>query len=174
MKGTDRPATVGAKTRADLEARKRENTPQLLFKCARLVNELAIARIDSAAGVPTLKASYTALFPHLDFEGVRVVELARKVGVTKQAVSQTLAELVEHGVVELVPDPEDRRAKRARFTKKGADAIAHGLSVLAGIERELAAKIGPAEMGVLNEVLLRIEQILERRELGSMPKRSDR
>lgn len=146
--------------RADLETAKRASVAQLLFKVARLVNERAIARIAAEGSAPILKASYTALLPHLDFDGVRVVDLAKKVGVSKQAVSQTVAELVAHGVVELVPDPDDGRAKRARFTRKGAEAIAHGLSVLRTIEDELAAAIGTSSMDTLHGTLLRLETAL--------------
>lgn len=144
----------------DLEAAKRASTAQLLFKCARLVNERAIARVNARSDVPLLKASYTALFPHLDFVGVRVVDLAKKLGISKQAVSQTLAELCNLGVVELVPDPHDGRAKRARFTRRGGAALADGLAVLRGIEAELAAQIGEDRMRALHEALLALEAAL--------------
>lgn len=147
---------------AALAASKRASTAQLLFKCARLVNERAMARVNARGG-PTLKAAYTALFPHLDFVGVRVVELARKLGISKQAVSQTLGELVEQGIVELVPDPDDGRAKRARFTRRGAEAIGDGLAVLRTLEAELAAEIGGPRMAALHEALLALEAALEPR-----------
>lgn len=146
----------------DLEGQKRASTAQLLFKCARMVNERAMARVNARAGAPLLKASYTALFPHLDFAGVRVVELARRLGISKQAVSQTLAELCEQGIVELVADPEDGRAKLARFTRRGAAAIVDGLGVLRGIEAELRAEIGAARMDALHEALLALEAALTR------------
>ena len=54
----------------------------------------------------------------------------------------------------------DARAKLVRFTKKGTGAIAHGLSVLAELERELAAKIGERKMHALHEALLATEAAL--------------
>jgi len=146
---------------AALAASKRASTAQLLFKCARLVNERAMARVNAGAGGRVLKAAYTALFPHLDFRGVRVVALAQRLGISKQAVSQTLAELVEQGIVELVPDPADGRAKLARFTRRGAEAIGHGLAVLRGLEAELAAEIGAGRMAALHDALLALEAALE-------------
>lgn len=148
---------------AALVASKRASTAQLLFKCARLVNERAMARVNARSGGRVLKASYTALFPHLDFAGVRVVELAQKLGISKQAVSQTLGELVEQGIVELVPDPDDGRAKRARFTRRGAEAIGDGLAVLRALEAELAAEIGAPRMAALHDALLALEAVLEPR-----------
>lgn len=146
---------------AALAASKRASTAQLLFKCARLVNERAMARVNARSGGRVLKASYTALFPHLDFVGVRVASLAQKLGISKQAVSQTLAELVEQGIVELVADPEDGRAKRARFTRRGAEAIGDGLAVLRTLEAELAAQIGASRMAALHDALLALEAALE-------------
>jgi len=151
-----------ARRPADLEEAKRASFAQLLFKCARLVNERAMARVNHEAGFSALKQSYTNLFPHLDFEGVRVVELSTKLDISKQAVSQTLAELAALGVVELVPDPDDGRAKLARFTKRGGRALAQGLGVLRTIEDELEEAIGSTHTRALHRALLALEAELER------------
>jgi DNA-binding MarR family transcriptional regulator len=144
----------------EFEAKKRESVAQLLFKCARLLNEQAIGRVNERARGPLLRAAHTALFPHLSSEGVRGAELAKKLGVTKQAVSQLVTELEDWGVVEQVPDPQDGRAKLVRFTKKGEQALLHGLSVLAELERELTDKIGKRRMQELHTALLALEKAL--------------
>lgn len=154
--------TVSDKTRAALEQTKRTSTLQLLFKCARLANERAIARVIAEHDRPVLKGAHTALLPHLDYDGVRVVDLARRLEISKQAVSQTLAEMVEHGVVELLPDPSDKRAKLARLTPAGAASIAQGLSTLKAIERELAREVGEARLRALHDGLLALEEGLTR------------
>jgi len=149
-----------------LEALKRESVAQLLFKCARLVNEQAIARINQGGGpggatlAPPLRAAHTALFPHLSSEGVRGADLAKKLGVTKQAVSQLVTELEAWGVVEQVSDPADGRAKLVRFTPKGEQGLLHGLAVLRTLEHELAAKIGKRRMQELHTALLALEKAL--------------
>jgi DNA-binding MarR family transcriptional regulator len=143
------------------EALKRQSVAQLLFKCARLLNEQALARVNRRAGsAPPLRAAHTALLPHLSSQGVRGAELAKKLGVTKQAVSQLLTELEEWGVVEQVPDPHDGRAKLVRFTARGEEGMLHGLSVLRELERELSDKIGKRRMQELHTALLALEQAL--------------
>src|SRR5688572_28733858 len=143
-----RPIAPGE--RQGLEVAKQANTGQLLLKCARLLDETAIARVNRQSGMPvTLRPAHTKLFPHIDFAGTRISTVADRLGVTKQAVSQLCGELQELGVVALDPDPDDGRAKRVRFTRKGLEAIHHGLGVLAGIERELAAAVGEARMAAL-------------------------
>jgi DNA-binding MarR family transcriptional regulator len=143
------------------EALKRQSVAQLLFKCARLVNERAIARVnEKIAPAPALRASHTALFPHLSAEGVRGADLAKKLGVTKQAVSQLLTELEQWGVVEQVPDPADGRAKLVRFTKKGEQGLVQGITVLRELEQELSDKIGKRRMQELHTALLALEKAL--------------
>jgi biotin operon repressor len=125
----------------EFEALKRRSVAQLLFKCARLVNERAISRVNERRAGPALRASHTTLFPHLNAEGVRGAELAKKLGVTKQAVSQLVTELEEWGVVEQIADPQDGRAKLVRFSKKGEQAMLQGLAVLGELEAELSDKM---------------------------------
>jgi DNA-binding MarR family transcriptional regulator len=143
------------------EALKRQSVAQLLFKCARLVNERAIERVNRGLSpAPALRASHTALFPHLTSRGVRGAELAKKLGITKQAVSQLITELEEWGMVEQVPDPEDGRAKLVRFTRKGEHGLVQGVKVLRDIEQELSEKIGKRRMQELHGALLALETAL--------------
>jgi DNA-binding MarR family transcriptional regulator len=145
----------------DFEALKRQSVAQLLFKCARLVNERAIERVNRQVGPePALRASHTALFPHLTSEGVRGADLAKKLGVTKQAVSQLVAELEYWGVVEQVDDPKDGRAKLVRFTPKGEQGLLQGMAVLRELELELGDKIGKRRMQELHTALLALEEAL--------------
>jgi len=144
-----------------LEARKRESVAQLLFKCARLVNERALAKVNEVPHAIQLRPSHTNLFPHLDFEGVRITELARRLDISKQAVSQTIAELELMDVVETIPDPSDGRARLARFTNKGKLAIMQGLGILRGIETDIEREIGKAKFEALHEALLALEAMLE-------------
>jgi DNA-binding MarR family transcriptional regulator len=145
----------------ELEDKKRRSVAQLLFKCARLVNERAIERVNRESGPsPPLRASHTALFPHLTSDGVRGADLAKKLGVTKQAISQLVAELEYWGVVEQVEDPNDGRAKLVRFTPKGEQGLLQGLAVLGTIEAELGDKIGKRRMQELHTALLALEKAL--------------
>lgn len=148
--------------RRALEQAKQASTLQLLFKAARLANERAIARVNVDAGRPVFRRAIADLLPHLDFAGVRIGAIAEKVGVSKQAVSKVVADMVDEGVVEVVPDPTDARARLVRFTPRGADAIAHGLGVLASLERELARRVGDTTIRQLHAALAAIVPVLER------------
>lgn len=136
-----------------LQEAKRQATFHLLLRAARLVDEAAIARVNAEAGRPVARRALLALFPHVDLEGTRLGDLAERLGVTKQAVSKSVGELAEQGVLEVVPDPTDGRARLVRFTPRGLEAIHHGLGVLAALEAEASARIGPDRMAALHDAL---------------------
>ena len=145
-----------------LEATKRASVGHLLFRCARLLNERALARARVRSG-KAIRTAHTTLFPHIDLEGTRLTEIARRVGVSKQAVGQLVAELEEMGAVERVPDPEDGRAKLVRFTRtRGRLSLFDGFELLAEMESELEAELGARTMNDLRRALLELLPLLER------------
>ena len=150
MSKSSPPPRFAAADLALLDRRKRASLLQELFRLARLLDEAAVARV-ARAGAPALRTSHTALLPHLDLEGTRLVDLAARVGVSKQAVGQLVDDLEAMGVVERVPDPEDGRARRVRFTRQGVQALLHGLDVLDGLEKQLVAAIGRRTVDELRE-----------------------
>lgn len=150
----------GSDERSEIEAAKRVSAGHLLLKAARLLNERATARVREVARVE-FRTPHTALLPHIDFEGTRLTELASRVGTSKQAVGELVAELEEMGFLRRDPDPADARARLVRFTAHGRRALLHGLSILTQLEAELAAEIGAARMERLRGDLERLLRALE-------------
>jgi DNA-binding MarR family transcriptional regulator len=150
--------------KAEIEARKQQSFAQLLFRCARLTNELAVSRVRETTG-QDLRTAHTNLFPHIDLEGTRLTEIARRAGISKQAVGQLVDELVEMGALERVPDPTDGRAKLIRFHQPpdGPHAIMAGLATLMALERELAEAMGADHARNLHAALLALQDALEKR-----------
>jgi len=147
-----------------LDQRKRENAPQLLFKCARLLNRLAIHTLRERTGLAQLREAHTTLLPHIDLAGTRLTDLAARVGTSKQAVGQLVAELEEMGALEKVPDPSDGRARLIRFSADGQRGMLEGLLVLKTLEHDLAEAIGGAQqMAALHATLSLLLTDLERR-----------
>lgn len=148
-----------------LERAKRASTVQLLFRAARLLNEVSIERMQAVTG-HDVRVAHTRLFPHIDLDGTRITEIARRAGVSKQAVSPLVDELVEQGVLERIPDPRDGRAKLVRFarveTEDGdAYALMSGLRVLREIEADYAERIGPERWKGLRDGLTALVDALE-------------
>ena len=151
------------------EAAKRASVGQLLFRCARLFNEQALAVIRERAGQPSLRSAHTTLLPHIEFGGTRLTDLASKLGISKQAVGQLVGELVEMEVLERIPDPSDGRAKLIRFSSKGRAGLFDGLSVLMGLDESLKEAIGAEHMASLRASLRVLMDELDRRESGRDP-----
>lgn len=145
------------------EAAKRASTAQLLFKVARLVNEMALARVqDKHPGMGAPRAAHTALLPHIPLEGgIRLSALATKVGISKQAVGQLVDDMEAAALVERVADAEDGRAKLIRYTPRGKKALMTGIATLREVEAELADKIGAARFAALHDALLALHDVLE-------------
>lgn len=136
-----------------IEAAKAASTAQLLLKTARLVNAMGVHRLRAHLGVP-IRQSHTALFPHIDLDGgTRLTELARRLGVSKQAAAQLVDELVKMGLLERVPDPQDGRARRICFSTAEGRTLLDGLAVLGSVESDLQSEIGAARMRALHDAL---------------------
>ncbi len=143
-----------APAHATVEQAKAASTAQLMMRCARLLDEVALGRLRAATGQPWRRA-HTGLFPYIELDGSRVTEIARRAGVSKQAVAPLVAELVEWGALERVPDPRDGRARLVRFAvdADGTHAIVKGLAVLGALEAELAAVLGDTRWAALHAAL---------------------
>ena len=157
-------ADADAAYRARLEAAKRASLGHLLFRSARLLDEQALARVRARSGIATLRPAHTKLLPHIDLSGTRLTDLAARLGVSKQAAGQLVAEMTRMGVLEQVPHPDDGRARMVRFSARGRRGLLHGLGVLREIEGELAATLGARDVATLRRLLARLLAALERRD----------
>jgi DNA-binding MarR family transcriptional regulator len=72
----------------------------------------------------------------------RAAELARVLGVSRQAIQQQITELEREDLVTQLPDPEDRRANRIVFSERGSQLINAALASLREAEHELAGRLG--------------------------------
>src|SRR5579862_7093124 len=132
------------------------------------VNELVMKKM-TAAGFKSVRESHGYVIQHLIESERSITELARRMEVTQQAASKTVAELVRLGVLEAVP-ARDRRAKRIRLSRRGWRAVEFSRRARRQVERRLLAVAGKKDdaksKGVLTaclEGLGGIERIRTRR-----------
>ena len=83
----------------------------------------------------------------------RAARMAENLGISRQAMSQFLAEMVDNKLVELVPDPADRRARIVRFAPEAHAIRDDAQKILRDLEAELAAAMGTEDLGVMREGL---------------------
>jgi DNA-binding MarR family transcriptional regulator len=83
-----------------------------------------------------------------------ISDLARVLGVTRQAVHHTVHRLIDAGVVELVVAEHSRREKLVRITATGRKVQAIAAANLRRIEAEMAAVLGEDKVSELRKLLL--------------------
>ncbi len=149
----------------DVAAMKAASLGQVLIRAARRFNEAGLARVRERMGVP-LRAAHLALFPHIDMAGTRATEVARRLGVSKQAVGPLVRDLVTWGMLEQVPDPQDGRARLLRFGGQPGRTLQDGLAVLMEIEASLAEELGPGRLVALRQELAALDAALDRLDAG--------
>ncbi len=104
-------------------------------------------------GWPTITRAQSMVFVNIGEGVTRPSEIASRVGVTRQAIHQTINELVQLGFLKLEPDPADRRAKVVVFTETGARIGRDAVDALLQIEQALSNRIGAAQVKALREAL---------------------
>ena len=83
----------------------------------------------------------------------RAAELARVLGVSRQAIQQQINELERDELVTQIPDPDDRRANRIIFSERGAQLINAAMQTLRQAEQSLAMRIGYENVNSLRQAL---------------------
>jgi DNA-binding MarR family transcriptional regulator len=116
----------------------------------RRINEGVVAR--GFEGRP----AYGYAFTRLARGGATVTELAAHLGVTKQAASQLVDELVRKGYVERRPHPVDARARLLELTERGRACTRAAEEAAAEVVGEWSELLGEGEVRVLREQLGRI------------------
>lgn len=69
-----------------------------------------------AAGWPRTSRTKSMIMIDISDGVTRPIQIAENLGLSRQAVHLALNEMVRDGLILLEPDPDDRRAKRVRFS----------------------------------------------------------
>ena len=115
----------------------------------------------AAAGHGDVSLAQGRVFARIGPEGTRLTDLARAAQVTKQTAGFLVDALERAGYVERVPDPADARARLVRPGPRGREAAAAAARVVAEVEAEWAAHLGPRRMAALRESLVRLREITD-------------
>ena len=117
----------------------------------RRINDGVVAR-----GFEGVRPAHGFAFTRLAPDGATVTELAGHLGVTKQAASQLVDEIVRKGYAERRPHPEDARARLVVLTEQGWAGTRAAEEAAAEAVAAWVDVIGEGEVRVLCEKLVRI------------------
>jgi DNA-binding MarR family transcriptional regulator len=107
-----------------------------------------------AAGYEPLSRSQAMIMINVAGGVRRPSDLARKLGVSRQAVHQLLADMDERGLVDLRPDPADARAKEVHFSKRGTGMHLVAVEAQRKVHEELEKRLGRKVLDDLTRALL--------------------
>jgi DNA-binding MarR family transcriptional regulator len=100
-----------------------------------------------------IRPTHACVFRYVKGSGLRLTEIAELANMTKQSVGEVVDDLACRGYVERAPDPDDRRAKLIRLTKRGKEAQDLGYRTFAEIEGRWAERYGAERIAGLRDVL---------------------
>jgi DNA-binding MarR family transcriptional regulator len=100
-----------------------------------------------------LSSAHLTFFCHLNCGITQASEVARRMGISRQAVYKVTRELQRMGALELREDPDDRRQKIICMTKLGERIALDARATLEEVEAHLKKKIGAQRFHSLREVL---------------------
>jgi DNA-binding MarR family transcriptional regulator len=122
--------------------------------------QLDMVRAAHERGFEGAKNSHNVLFATLTTEGARSVDLAAQTGMTRQSMGEVVRDLVGLGILEMVPDPRDRRAKLVRYTDEGLAVARRGFEHIVELEESFGEEFGE-DYEAARRVLERVADILE-------------
>jgi DNA-binding MarR family transcriptional regulator len=133
---------------------------RILDELGRLVRHLARASGGADDGAAMTGTQRVALIEISDAGPLRINDLAERMGASAPTASRAVDALEELGLVERLPDPEDRRAVRIDLTADGRKRVA-------ARKRRVVERFGPAvsalnpqEQERLVELLVRLRRAL--------------
>lgn len=108
------------------------------------------------AGFSDLVPAHFVVLRYPGPEDRRPSELAAAARMSRQAMNYLLGQMQELGYLTREVDREDQRFKRIRLTERGHAAARAIRRSVTGIEAELEAELGPAELRRLHGLLARL------------------
>ena len=118
--------------------------------------EESAERSEATSVVGTLRPSQLRLLSLAPVDGLRVTDLADRLGMTKQALGEFANDLEARGLLESLRDPVDRRVRILRPTELGRHAVEATESVIRGVEDDWRERLEPGEWDRLRALLIAV------------------
>lgn len=125
----------------DHEAWRHHNVGRILHNALSRF-EARVLEILAESGHDQVRPSHISLTRNLDMGGTITTELARRAGMTKQAMGEIVEQCEQLGLVERVRDKRDARAKIVRFSEAGLEWLKAFRVALTRAEQEMRNELG--------------------------------
>lgn len=113
-----------------------------LLRAARAPYREAVRAALAAAGCSDLPPNGAYVVGALARYGLPMGQIIEELGVSKQTAGQLVDTMVLRGYLERQPDPSDRRRLTITLTERGQAAHETVRAAIAGVENDIAERIG--------------------------------
>ena len=125
---------------------------RMLLKLERQFTRQVLQRLASD-GIEDITLRHFVIIPYIDHKGIRAVDIARQVGISKQAVSKLVDELVQKGYLDLKPDPADGRAHLISMSEKGGEFLKLAIKYTQQVEKKWEQQVGENEFKIMKAAM---------------------
>jgi len=125
---------------------------RMLLKLERKFTRQVLAKL-AQDGLDDITLRHFVVIPFIDEKGIRAVEIARQVGISKQAVSKLVDELLQKGYVSLKADPNDGRASLVYMSAKGNEFLSRAIEHTKHVEASWQEAVGKKEFKVMKQAM---------------------
>jgi DNA-binding MarR family transcriptional regulator len=115
--------------------------------------EVEVAEALAERDLDGLRPAFGSVFAHVDPTGTQLAELARRAGMTKQAMAAIVSEMQDLGLVRRVEDPEDGRGRLVVVTAKGRRRLSQAARAVANVEARVRRRLGERRYETLRGAL---------------------
>ena len=133
-----------------------------------LLGDAISAHVLSSLDGSGLRHSHGYVIQRLLVAPATATEMAEALGISQQAVSKTLKELLSLGIVEPVTDPADRRRRPVQLTERGRRAVETARAARADLDQRLRAHLGDRQFA---QTLTALTTALDALDLGDRVRR---
>lgn len=128
---------------------------RLLLLSFRISERYLLARA-ADHGFPDIRMTHFPILRSMSRGAERMTDIADMAKITKQTAGVLATELEKMGYVERSPDPQDGRAKTARFTRRGRAFLKMLPQIMDETESEIVDVIGTDDLKELMRILRRL------------------
>jgi DNA-binding MarR family transcriptional regulator len=128
---------------------------RMLLKLERQFTRQVLEKLASD-GITGITLRHFVVIPYVDDKGIRATEIARQAGVSKQAVSKLIDELVDNDYLEIKADPADKRASLVFISEKGREFLQLAIVHTKNIEKKWATKVGVKDFATMKLAMRKI------------------
>jgi DNA-binding MarR family transcriptional regulator len=107
-------------------------------------------------GYDNFKIGHIGVMMHVTNDGITAAELSKIVGISKQAMSELVKELINKKFLELKPNPNDQRSNLIHKTEEGIEFLSVLMRSRLFIDQEFSKILSEKKLMLLKELLFEV------------------